>query len=50
MNDALGMTVIYRLEKLKHVMCSRFLAKFLALLVADFIKHFHACNVLHDQV
>ena len=48
MNNALGMAVIYCLEKLKHVVSGSFLDEFLALLVTDFIEHFHALHVLHD--
>ena len=44
------MTMVYGFEKLKHVMGSHFLAKSLAFLVTDFIKHFLTFHVLHNQV
>ena len=42
--------MVYSFEKLKHVMGSHFLTKSLAFLVTDFIEHFLALHILHNQV
>ena len=50
MHHSISMTMIDCLKELKHIFCSLFLTKLLVLLVCDFVKEFHALDVLHDKI